>query len=220
MPSPRRSRSFAVKGDLLRSCRIANGWTQEDAALKAGFSDRLIRKAESGGPLQIQSIAILAELYSSPDRRLTPDDLLAEPVAAAPHSSSASQAAATVRRFLDELWNRRNYAVIDELHSPNGVHHAEGEDRQGREAMRQRAIEIHAAFSDIELTIQELTVAGDLVICRWRATFVFTGPWRGLPPSGKRLSVRASTWARVADGILIEGWDYWDEPLDDVVQNG
>jgi transcriptional regulator with XRE-family HTH domain len=223
-PMPRRrSRSFAVNGKLLRSCRVAKGWTQDDAAAKAGVSDRLIRKAESGGPLEIQSIAILAQLYSTADRRLTPDDLLAEPlvpdIVTSP-SSSASRPEALVRRFLDELWNQRRYDVIDELATPDCVLHAEGRDLHGRAAIHQRATEVHAALSDIDLRIQELTVVNDLVICRWRATFAVTGVWRGMPPTGKRLIVRASTWIRVAAGWLVEGWDYWDEPLDDVVVNG
>src|SRR5262245_420036 len=131
----RRRRSFAVKAELLRACRLANGWTQEDAALKAGVSDRLIRKAESGGPLEIQSIASLAQLYSTAERRLTPDDLLAEPVAAGvakSPSSTASHAETLVRRLFQELWNQRKFAAIDELLSPDCVLHAEGRDLHGR----------------------------------------------------------------------------------------
>jgi steroid delta-isomerase-like uncharacterized protein len=219
----RRSRSFAVNGELLRACRISNGWTQDDAATKAGLSDRLIRKAESGGPLEIQSIAILAQLYTTAERRLTPDDLLTEPIASAKIKSAfspASEAEAKVRRFLNELWNQRRFEVIDELCAPDCVLHAEGRDLHGRSAIHARATEVHAAFSDINLQIQEITTAGDIIISRWRATFTVTGPWRGLPPSGKRLLVRASTWIRIENGLLAEGWDYWDEPLDDVVVNG
>jgi transcriptional regulator with XRE-family HTH domain len=76
----RRSRSFPVNGVLLQSLRVASGWTQEETATRSDLSDRLIRKAEAGGPLEIQSIAVLAQLYSSVERRFTPDDLLADPV--------------------------------------------------------------------------------------------------------------------------------------------
>jgi len=78
-PAPQRARSFLVNGQLLRLLRASRGWTQQDAAERAGFSDRLIRKAESGGPLQAHSIAVLAELYSTSERPLTAGDLLIRP---------------------------------------------------------------------------------------------------------------------------------------------
>src|SRR5688572_24686424 len=124
---PRRSRSFAVNGELLRACRIASGWTQVEAADKAGFTDRLVRKAESGGPLQIQSIAILAQLYSTAEHRLTPDDLLAEPISPATavvFLSPTSLGITLVRRLFRELWNERKLEVIDELLAPACVLHA------------------------------------------------------------------------------------------------
>lgn len=76
-PAPRRARSFLVDGRRLQLLRAGHGWTQQEAAERAGFSDRLIRKAEAGGPLQTQTIAILAELYSTRERPLRPGDLLA-----------------------------------------------------------------------------------------------------------------------------------------------
>jgi len=226
-PRSRRSRSFPVNGKLLLACRVANGWTQDDAAAKAGFSDRLIRKAESGGPLQIQSIDILAQLYSTSQRRLTPDDLLAEPIApdqvksTSSHASQAearaSRAEIMVRRFFQELWNERKFEAIDELLSPDCVLHAEGRELYGRAAMYRRAEEFFAAFDRFIVEIYDLTVQRDLVICRWLVRMTQTGPWLGLPPTGKRLIVRGSTWIRVADGWLVEGWDYWDEPLEDAI---
>ena len=221
--SPRgrhRSRSFPANGDLLRSLRVARGWTQEDAAAKAGVSDRLIRKSESGGALEIHSLAILASLYGTPDCRLTPGDLLAEPLTTQTRKSATGathEAEALVRRWFDELWNQGRLEVIDELAAPNCVLYAEGREHRGRAAVRQRAAAVHAAFSDIDVEIQELTVLNDIVICRWSAAITHTGAFLGIPPSGKRLVVRASTWIRFIDGLFTDGWDYWDQPLDDAV---
>lgn len=46
----------------MRSLRVSRGWTQIEAATRAGLSERLLRKAENGGPIELQSIAILAQL--------------------------------------------------------------------------------------------------------------------------------------------------------------
>lgn len=77
----KRLRSFRVKGSLLRSLRLARGWTQQEAAERSGMTDRFIRKAEAGQPLELKSIALLAELYGTPESPLSPQQLLAEPLA-------------------------------------------------------------------------------------------------------------------------------------------
>src|SRR5215472_7976550 len=46
-----RTRGLPVAGEVLRSLRLARKWTQSAAAERADISDRLIRKAESGGPI-------------------------------------------------------------------------------------------------------------------------------------------------------------------------
>lgn len=216
----RHSRSFAVDGDRLRSLRVANGWTQEEAAKKAGVSDRSIRKAESGGPLEVRSLAILAELYSSPERKLTPDDLLAEALPGTPAPSppeDPSHAESLVRRWFDELWNRRRLEVIEEMLSPDVVHHTDGRHIHGPDAIRRWAIEILEAFGEFELELTEITVLNDIVVCRWRASVRHTGTWEGIAPTGEWLSISGSSWIRFEDGRFTEGWDYWAQPLDDVV---
>jgi transcriptional regulator with XRE-family HTH domain len=215
----RRSRSFPVNAELLQRLRAARGWTQVEAAEKSGLSDRLIRKGEAGGDLEIQSIDILAQLYSTFERALTPDDILARPVGPAGAKGAAEPAAATssdvalVRRFFDELWNRHDVAVIDEMLAPDCVLHAEGRERRGRAAAHARARELFAAFGEFALDIQDITEHNGLVICRWRLRLLQTGTWNGTAPTGQRLIVHGSSWVRVENGFLTEGWDYWHEPL-------
>jgi len=38
-----------------------------------------------------------------------------------------------------------------------------------------------------------------------------TGEWMGNKPTHQRLEVRGSTWIRVENGLLVEGWDYWEQ---------
>lgn len=214
----RRPRSFKVKGEFLRNLRLEQQWSQEEAAAKAGYTERLIRKAESNGPLQLSTIADLAELYSTPDRQLTIDDLVnVARNSTAGDCSDSRDAVAMVRRWFDELWNQRRLDVVDELAAPDGVLYAEGREFRGREALRRRAAEVHAACSDIRMEIIEISAHGDVVSCRWRATFLHTGEWLGQPPSNKRLLVNASTWIRVPGRWFTEGWDYWQVQLDDVI---
>jgi transcriptional regulator with XRE-family HTH domain len=76
---PPKARSLVVNGDLLRSLRQQRGLTQRDLALAAGYSERLIRKAESSGGLQGDTIEVLATALSTPQQRIYPEDLISFP---------------------------------------------------------------------------------------------------------------------------------------------
>ncbi len=46
------------------SFRVARGWTQEELSRRSGYSIRLIRKAESGGNLRIETLKHLCQSFS------------------------------------------------------------------------------------------------------------------------------------------------------------
>ena len=122
----------------------------------------------------------------------------------------AAQIEAIMRRWYDELWNQGRLEVFDDLVAPDGVLHAQGEEL-GREAARQRFIAMRAAFSDFAFEIDYLGVQGNVAVVRWHVRLTHIGPWLGEPPTGRRLVIEGSSWVRVQDGLLREGWDYWDQ---------
>jgi transcriptional regulator with XRE-family HTH domain len=63
MPA-KRHRSIKANGDSIRRLRLELGWTQAELGEKAGYSTRLIRKAESGGYLDSGSLSNIAESLS------------------------------------------------------------------------------------------------------------------------------------------------------------
>lgn len=210
-PARTRARAFAVAGPVLRALRVARGWTQEEASERAGVSDRLIRKAEAGGPLELKSIALLAQLYSAPDAPLTPSELMPGRVEAVGEAAQSAAHEALVRRWWEEVWNRGRLDAIAELLSPDCVLHTEGTVLHGPVELRQRTEALRAAFSDIHIDVEQVTVHDDWVISRWRVGMTHRGPWMGTPPTHKRVEVNGSTWVRVENGLLREGWDYWEQ---------
>lgn len=203
------ARSFRVLGNRLRELRVARAWSQREAAERAGFSDRLIRKAESGGPLELKTIALLAELYNQPGAPINPQTLLADRLERANEASAVYEP--LVRRWWQEVWNEGRLDAIDELTTPDVVLRADGAEMRGRAELRKRTEAIRAAFSEIEVHLDQVTVSGDWVISRWRVAMTHTGPWMGMPPTHKRIVVNGSTWMRGENGLLAEGWDYWEK---------
>lgn len=72
-------RSVKVNGKLVAFYRLQRGWTQEQLATVAGYTDRVIRKAEASGSLHPDTIEVLAEALSDSDWKVSPEDLVTCP---------------------------------------------------------------------------------------------------------------------------------------------
>ena len=60
-------RSIRCNGEMVRFLRKQRGWTQERLATAAGYTKRLVAKAESSGSLNPDTIEILAETRAAVD---------------------------------------------------------------------------------------------------------------------------------------------------------
>lgn len=72
-------RGVQVQGDYLRFLRQSRGWTQMELADRAGYCERLIRKAEKHGYLMPETIEVIAESLSSPERSVPASSLWYSP---------------------------------------------------------------------------------------------------------------------------------------------
>ena len=119
-----------------------------------------------------------------------------------------------VRRHFEETFNRRNFAVCDEIMAEEFVEHAAAPFAQsppgrvnGPQAMRQTAEWLLAQFPDMRMTVETMVSEGDTVAARILSEGTSLGPLNGvMPPTGKGFSTRQSHWFRIADGKLVEHW--------------
>jgi ketosteroid isomerase-like protein/DNA-binding XRE family transcriptional regulator len=65
-----------INGKRFAELRKHSGFTQVDLAHRAGYSERVVRKAESGGPLRFETIRDLSQCLSTPDQVVEPRHLL------------------------------------------------------------------------------------------------------------------------------------------------
>jgi len=120
---------------------------------------------------------------------------------------SADENRRVVRRVVDEAWNSGNVAVIDELLSPDYVLHIpsreEGVDREGYRV----AINMYrAALSEFRLAIDEMIVNEDRVITRWTISGTHRGPYMGLTPTDKPITLAGISIRRIEGGKIAEEW--------------
>ena len=114
---------------------------------------------------------------------------------------------AVVKRFEEEFKNKANLNIVDELFAPDFVHQLPLPGvPPGREGLKGVGASIFQAFSHEKLRVNvELCMAdGDHVITRTRVKAVHTGPFNGVPATGKEVGWTESTIFRLKDGKIVE----------------
>lgn len=118
----------------------------------------------------------------------------------------------TVRRLIEEVWNKGYMPVADELFAQNYVHHDSSTPDVGRgpEGERKRATLYRNAFPDFRLTIEDLVAEGETVVARWSGRGTHKGELNGIAPTGKQINITGVSIARFANNKIAEGWVNWD----------
>jgi steroid delta-isomerase-like uncharacterized protein len=125
----------------------------------------------------------------------------------------SDQNKALARRSIEEIWNRGNLAVINELVAPNATFHdasVPGGKFTGPEGMKQFVQIYREAFPDVRLTINDQVAEGDKVVTRWTATGTHKGQLMGIAPTGKHATVTGVDIDRYENGKVVEGWASYD----------
>ena len=115
------------------------------------------------------------------------------------------------RRFPEELLTQGDLAVADEVLAPDCIYHAPAPSPPGVEGMKQWVRALRRAFPDLRAIVEDEIAEGDRVVQRLTLSGTHTGPFLGIPPTGKR-----ATWQLVAiqrlghDGKFAEHWSSVD----------
>jgi predicted SnoaL-like aldol condensation-catalyzing enzyme len=117
-----------------------------------------------------------------------------------------------VRRLVEEVWNKGNLPVADQLFAPIYTHHDTSSPDLGRgpESEKLRATLYRTAFPDIRLTIEDLIAEGETVTARWSCRGTHKGDLSGIAPTGKSFTITGTSTVRFATGKMVEGWINWD----------
>ena len=119
---------------------------------------------------------------------------------------------ANARRFLEEVVNRGNVAVIDELSSPSFVDHtAPPGVPAGNEGFKAFITMFRAAFPDLRYTIDDEIAEGDKVVERVTASGTMKGDFQGMPASGKTATWSEIHITRFENGKAVEHWGVADQ---------
>ena len=118
---------------------------------------------------------------------------------------------ALLRRYYDEVINKKNLAAIDEFIDPQMVDHTLPPGvPAGIEGQRQVFSMYSTAFPDAHFTVEDLIAEGDRVVARLSVSATQHGAFMGLPPTGKHVRFTGIDIIRIAGGKLVEHWGEMD----------
>ncbi len=114
-----------------------------------------------------------------------------------------------IRDFFDQVWNQGDESAIARFIAEN----AAGNDPDfgmGREGFTKQWRQWQSAFSGLNFAIEEIVAEGNIVVARWTLTGTHTGPFMGIPATGRDIRVGGMSMDYLEDGILVSGFDGWD----------
>ncbi len=117
-----------------------------------------------------------------------------------------------VRRLFEEVWNKGNLPVADELFAENYSHHDSSTPDFGRgpASEKKRATLYRTAFPDVRLTVEDIIAEDETVTARWSCKGTHKGDLGGIAPTGKQFTISGISVARFTNGKMVEGWVNWD----------
>jgi steroid delta-isomerase-like uncharacterized protein len=112
-----------------------------------------------------------------------------------------------VRQFF-ELLDRQDTERMEQLllSSTQYSFHPSGMPDMDWNAHKQLLAAITRAFPDLHHDVKDIVAEGDKVAVRLNVTGTHKSEFRGIPPSGRKLSLDEMAFLTIIDGRITEGW--------------
>ena len=124
---------------------------------------------------------------------------------------------AIVRRYVEEVWTKRNPGALEEFYPSHDLVEQEGPAEQGLPSLND-AIEyvrqVQTAFPDLSVTIEDMIAEEDRVAVRtaWRGTYEGE-PIGGIDPTNQTVTASGNVIWRIVEGKVVHIWGTQDEEV-------
>lgn len=106
--------------------------------------------------------------------------------------------------------NARNTEMAMGAISPDVVWHGPAGAPRTLEGWKARHARLLQGFEILENKVEKVIAEGDLVFVEWSCQAIHRGPFLGIEPTGKSVSLYGMYVERVADGKVVEHWGLQD----------
>lgn len=117
---------------------------------------------------------------------------------------------ALARHFMERAFNEGDLSIVDEALVPEGIDHQEPLGTNFARHLKEVITMLRTAFPDLHFEIHEMLAEGEVVAFRSTMTGTHRGPFQGLPPTSKQISVAHMHFVHFVDGKTSDLWHVWD----------
>src|SRR5215211_6231369 len=127
--------------------------------------------------------------------------------------STAEENKAIFRRYAEEVGNKYNFEIVDEIFERYISHQPDGSTlERGPEDIKRFQGEYHSAFSDFHISIEDQIAEGDKVVSHYTIRGIHQGDFRDMAPTGKEIEIKGGQNFRFPpEGKVVETWDSYDQ---------
>ena len=119
-----------------------------------------------------------------------------------------------IYRWFEEVWNRGDAAVIDELLAEDGVIHglndANGNPVRGLAGFHEFHNQFRGAFPNVVVAVEDVIAEGDKVVARCGVRGTHTGAHLGFEATNAPVEFGGIAIVRIKDGKIVEAWNHFD----------
>lgn len=125
---------------------------------------------------------------------------------------SVEENRAIARSYIEECWNKKNMAILDELFTSDCPHHMNGPvNFTGPEDFRASFDKWFTGIPNINVTIEDQVTEGDMSAMRCKLKGTHTGELQfgsmpAIAPTGKDIEFEGITMCRMANDKIVELW--------------
>ena len=113
----------------------------------------------------------------------------------------------TARRFYEEVLNKGDLSILDEVFSPNYFDHGAPPDApRGVEGFKQFFAMVSGVFPDVQVTVEDMVAAEGKVATRLTIRGTQKGSFMGFPATGKYVSWTGIDVMHLSAGKITERW--------------
>ncbi len=115
-----------------------------------------------------------------------------------------------VRRYYDEVLNRRRLGVLSELLAPEFVGHDPAGATVDRDGYLTAVKMLHAGFGQLIVSVDDQVAEDDRVTTRWTAVGTHTGAFAGIPATWREVTISGIDIHRLDRKQVVEHWEQLD----------
>lgn len=118
---------------------------------------------------------------------------------------------ALLQRYFEEVANKGDLDLIDEMVAPDYVGHMPEGEAIGIEGAKQHIMVFRSAFPDLSFTYNDMIAEGDEVAVRYTVRGTHEGTLMGIiPPTGKQITMTGVAIFQIVGGKIVGAWSIPD----------